>query len=149
VPADDLTRAAVADRRAAVVRAMAAGFTWQQIADTVDGITSARQAAAEARRGLADAVVLRKLAAADRSAVLELELISLASVQRAVEGVLRRAQASQGDGDDLVLRSAHRLMQIAERRHALLGLGHAEAGDGPEDELAARRRRVGQRRAMR
>jgi hypothetical protein len=143
MPADQLTRAAVADRRAAVIRAAAAGFTLAQIAQTVDGVNSTRQAAQDLHRGLADQMVLRRL---DRDQLRELELTSLASVQRAVEGVLRRAAADPGKGDKTVLAASHRLMQIAAHRLQLEGLTHMPAPDAPEDELARRRDRVQQRR---
>lgn len=135
----------MADRRANVIRAAAAGFTLAQIAQTVDGVTSARMAAQDLRRGLADQVVLRKL---DRDELRELELSSLASVQRAVEAVLRRAAADPGKGDLLVLQAAHRLMQITDRRVQLEGLTHVPAADAPPDELSVRRARMQRRRAV-
>jgi hypothetical protein len=146
MPADDVTRTKVADRRAAVLRAMAAGFTWTQIADTVDGVKTARQAAEDARQGLHDQMVLRKLAAGDRDALIELELVSLGSVQRTVEGIMRRAAADPGKGDDMALRAAQRLLQVAAKRHELLGLTHGPQAGQPADELAARRARLGVRR---
>jgi hypothetical protein len=145
MPADRMTQARVAERRAGVLRALAAGFSFEQIAGTVEGVTSAKAAAQDAARGLADQVVLRKLATGGRDLLLELELTSLASAQRAVEGIMRRAASDPGKGDVLVLKSAGQLLRIAERRHVLQGLTDT-AAEGPADELADRRRRVGTRR---
>lgn len=147
MPASELDRAKTAARRAQVLTLTAAGFTFQQIADQVDGVGSARMAAQEVRRGLKDAEALRRLAAGTRAMVIELELARLEAPQRAVEGILRRAAAEQGKGDELVLKAAGRLVQIAEARHALLGLPGPARADAPPDELAARRRRIDARRS--
>ena len=143
MPADQLTRAKTAARRAQVITAAAAGFTPAQIAQNVPGVTSARMAAQDLRRGLADAQVLRAL---PRPLLVELELQQLAAAQRAVEGVLRRSAANEGKGDQMVLAAAGRLMQIADRRHRLEGLD-VPAQAPRKDELAARRERLRQRRA--
>jgi hypothetical protein len=133
-----------------VLRAAAAGFSPQQIADTVDGVKDARMAAADLRRALADGAALRRVAAGDKTRLLELELTQLAATQRAVEGVMRRAVARQGEGaaDDLVLRCSDRLLRLAERRQQLQGLAGGVAPDGQEDELARRRARMQARRKL-
>jgi hypothetical protein len=141
MPADDRTQEKVATRQAAVLRAAASGFTPAQIAQTVDGVTSAKMAAQDLRRGLASTAALRKL---DPALLRQLELMSLASVQVAVEGVLRRAAAQAGKGDQMVLAAAGRLMQIADRRFALEGILRTD-GERPPDELAARRNRIRRR----
>jgi hypothetical protein len=146
MPAGRVTQTQVAARRTAVIRAAAAGFTLEQITATVDGVTSPRMAAQDLKRGLADIMLLRRL---DRDLLRELELASLASVQRAVETVMRRAQADPGKGDQLVLTAAHRLVQVTQVRLALQGLDRMPAADAPEDELAARRNRVQARRRAR
>jgi len=128
-----------------VVRAAAAGFSFEQIVRTVDGVTTPRAAAQDLRRGLADAMLLRQL---DRELLRELELQSLAAVQVAVHGVLNRAAANQGKGDQMVLQASHRLVQLAERRHALEGLLTGPAAPAAEDELSRRRNRVAARRKI-
>ena len=83
----------VADRRAQVLKARAAGMDWEQIARTVPGINDAKAAAQDYRRAMQDRVELRELSGDDRASAVELELTRLDSAYLAVEGVLRTAAA--------------------------------------------------------
>jgi hypothetical protein len=146
MPASRMTQASTAERRSAVLKARAAGMSWEQIARTVPGVKDPRSAAQDHRRALAGARELRALAGEDGAGALELELQRLDSAALAVEGVLRAA-AADPDLHDRVLRAADRLARLSELRSALLKLGGQPAAQpAGEDDLAARRRRVSARR---
>jgi hypothetical protein len=148
VPASRMTQAAVAERRAQVLKARAAGMDWDQIARTVPGVADGKAAAQDHRRALADRKELRAEAGEDRDGAVELELTRLDGAVLAVEGVLRAA-AADPSAHDRVLRAVDRLARLAELRSTLLGLagdGQAPAAAAGEDQLAARRRRVRARR---
>jgi hypothetical protein len=146
VPASRLTQQQVSERRSAVLKARAAGMSWEQIARTVPGVADPRSAAQDHRRALAGAQELRALAGEDGAGALELELQRLDSAALAVEGVLRAA-AQDPDLHDRVLRAADRLARLSELRSQLLKLtGQPAQAGGGEDDLAARRRRVSARR---
>jgi hypothetical protein len=151
MPADPLTQATVAARRAQVLTARAAGFTFDQIADTVAGVTGPKMAASDLKKALADTEALR-VAGGETAAASVLELARLDQLARAVEGVMRRAAAETDDPRqaDRVLRAADRLLLISERRSALLGLDSAgqPRPAAAEDELAKRRRSVRAKRGL-
>lgn len=146
MPASRLTQAQVSERRAAVLKARAAGMNWDQIARTVPGVADARSAAQDHRRAIGASRDLRVLAGDEGAGALELELQRLEAASLAVEGVLRSA-AADPDAHDRVLRAADRLARLSELRSSLLKLtGQPAAAGGGEDELGARRRRVASRR---
>ena len=109
-------RADVAERRARALQLRAAGLSYQAIADQL-GYSSRRAAAQDVTRALADR---QGLLDTQSALFVSLELERLDSLERAVQGVMRQAAA---DGErSIVLRAADRLLRIAERRAALLGL---------------------------
>lgn len=148
MPASRMTQAQVAQRRAEVLKARAAGMSWDQIARTVPGVKDAAAAVQDHRRALTGSRELRVLAGEAGAGAVELELLRLESATLAVEGVLRAAAADPEHGHDRVLRAADRLARLSEARSALLQLGGkpAAGAGGGEDQLAARRRRVSARR---
>ena len=118
-------RAEVAERRAKALQLRAAGLTYQAIADQL-GYTSRRVAAQDVTRALQDRQGLLDTQA---TLFVPLELERLDSLERAVQTVMRQASA---DGErSIVLRAADRLLRIAERRAALLGL---DAGGKAKDD---------------
>ena len=118
-------RAEVAERRAKALQLRAAGLTYQAIADQL-GYTSRRVAAQDVTRALQDRQGLLDTQA---TLFVSLELERLDSLERAVQTVMRQASA---DGErSIVLRAADRLLRIAERRAALLGL---DAGGKAKDD---------------
>lgn len=145
MPASRLTQRETAERRAQVLKARAAGMSWEQIARTVPGVKDATSAAQDHRRALTRAGELRVLAGEEGAGALELELQRLDAASLAVEGVLRAA-AADPDQHDRVLRAVDRLARLSERRSGLLNLGVSQAQVAGEDDLAARRRRVAGRR---
>jgi hypothetical protein len=151
MPASRLEQDRVAKRRAEVLTARAAGMTWDQIARTVEGVPDGRAAAKDYREAMKRAKTLRALSG-EAGDALELELQRLDAAQLAVEGVLRKAAAEpaeSGRAQDRVLRAADRLIAIAEKREAILGLADGSKAPRPAgqgDELSERRARVSRRR---
>lgn len=148
MPASRLQQAEVAKRRAEVLRARAAGMSFQQIAQTVPGVGNATLAAQDHARALKGARELRAAAGEDVQGAVELELIRLEQATLAVQGVLQEAAADPAT-HDRVLRAASQLARLSESRTQLLGLGQpgrVPAGPAGEDELTRRRRNVRARR---
>lgn len=148
MPASRITQKDVAKRRAEVLKARAAGMSFDQIARTVPGIADARAAAQDHRRALKAAADLRAEAGEDAAGAVELELQRLEAAALAVEGVLRSAAADPST-HDRVLRAADRIARLSEARASLQGLGGEKrpAGAAGPDELGARRARVRARRS--
>lgn len=125
-------QAQVAERRAKALAMRAAGATFQQIADNVEGYKSAGAACQDVQRALdARAAELSRTAA--NAVTLELERLD--TIDRACNVVMNNAQ-SRND-PVLVLRAADRVMRISDRRAVLLALASAAgrgAGSGGEDD---------------
>jgi hypothetical protein len=140
VPASRSKQAEVAARRARALSLRAAGLTYQAISDEL-GYPGKGAAAQDVTRALRDR---QGLLTGQVAVFVTLELERLDGLERAVQTVLRQASA-EGE-KSLVLRASDRLLRIAERRAALLGLdatgkGKDEAQVSPLDELRARRER--------
>jgi hypothetical protein len=138
VPASRSKQEQVAARRQRALQLRAAGLTYQAISDEL-GYPGRGAAAQDVTRALKDR---QGLLTAQAAVFVTLELERLDGLERAVQTVLRQAS---GEGEkSLVLRASDRLLRIAERRAALLGLdvrskAEQEASASPLDELRARR----------
>lgn len=141
MPASQSKQAEVAERRARALQLRAAGMHYQAIASEL-GYRTRGAAAQDVTRALKDR---QGLLDTQTALFATLELERLDSLERAVQTVMR--QASAAGEPSLVLRAADRLLRIAERRAALLGLDADGKGkDEPEpvsplDELRSRRER--------
>lgn len=124
-------RAQVAERRARVLRLRMLGLSLREIAAQTSHKTTA-SVATDLRRALKETKALLEQEA-EFYVVLEMERLD--SLERQVQGVLRSAGASD---PGVALKAAGRLLQISQRRSALLGLDGAKRlarEPGPVDEI--------------
>ena len=142
-------QAQVAARRARVLRARAAGLTYQAIADSEPTLSTAAAAVQDAQRAL-DGRRSELARLADLHLVLEAERLD--GLTRQTEAVM--ARAGQAGDQAMALRAVDRLLRISAQRSRLLGFSDdhiPKGGDGPgpaqESDLERARRRRRDRRA--